>query len=356
MLFAEFFAGGGMVSEALSPRWTCVYANDFSPKKAWAYKANHKTHANALTVKPIQDVTGDEVPDVDLMWGSFPCQDLSVAGKGLGLSGARSGTFFEFCRVIDEMKAVGRVPTVIALENVVGLERSNGGRDIKLLMSELKRRGYVVGRTRLDAVHFLPQSRPRLFIVAVQEDVFAANNGLLELDVRGGDWHIPPTTKPPVDLSRVMQDKPAGVDWHTQPQTKTLLGMMSPINLAKVQAARARPGPQTGFIYKRTRIEDGVRIQRAEIRFDGVAGCLRTPGGGSSRQLVMVVDGQATKSRLLSPREGARLMGLPDSYILPDKYNDAYYLLGDGVAVPVVAHLAKHLIEPLISSALEAVA
>jgi len=89
-------------------------------------------------------------------------------------------------------------------------------------------------------------------------------------------------------------------------------------------------------------------VQRAEIRFDDVAGCLRTPAGGSSRQVIMVVEGKRIRSRLLSPREAARLMGLPDSYLLPKNYNAAYHLAGDGVAVPVVRHLAQHLLEPLL--------
>jgi DNA (cytosine-5)-methyltransferase 1 len=104
-----------------------------------------------------------------------------------------------------------------------------------------------------------------------------------------------------------------------------------------------------GSLYKRTRPDHrGGRAQRAEIRFDDIAGCLRTPNGGSSRQTIMLVNGNKVKSRLLSPRETARLMGLPDSYVLPANYNEAYHLTGDGVAVPVVRHLAQHLIEPLI--------
>jgi DNA (cytosine-5)-methyltransferase 1 len=86
---------------------------------------------------------------------------------------------------------------------------------------------------------------------------------------------------------------------------------------------------------------------RAEVRFDDVAGCLRTPAGGSSRQTIIVVDGNVVRSRLISSRETARLMGLPETYKLPKGYNEAYHLMGDGVAVPVVRFLAHHLLEPL---------
>ncbi len=84
------------------------------------------------------------------------------------------------------------------------------------------------------------------------------------------------------------------------------------------------------------------------MRFDDVAGCLRTPAGGSSRQLILVVEGQKVRSRLISGRETARLMGLPDDYRLPTNYNEAYHLTGDGVVVPVVRHLAEHLFEPIL--------
>ena len=104
-----------------------------------------------------------------------------------------------------------------------------------------------------------------------------------------------------------------------------------------------------GCIYKRTRMDEkGNRAQRAEIRFDDVAGCLRTPVGGSSRQSIMIVEGGKVRSRLLSPREAARLMGLPESYKLPDNYNEAYHLAGDGVVVPVVRFLAAYVLEPLL--------
>lgn len=104
-----------------------------------------------------------------------------------------------------------------------------------------------------------------------------------------------------------------------------------------------------GGIYKRTRLdENGRKVQRAEVRFDDVAGCLRTPAGGSSRQLILVVEGNKVRSRLISSRETARLMGLPDEYELPENYNEAYHLTGDGVAVPVVRFLAEHILGPVI--------
>jgi DNA (cytosine-5)-methyltransferase 1 len=95
--------------------------------------------------------------------------------------------------------------------------------------------------------------------------------------------------------------------------------------------------------YKRTR---GGR-QVLELRFDGLAGCLRTPEGGSSRQLVVLWREGTFETRLLTIGEVALLMGAKSSYRLPGSYNDAYKAMGDAVAVPVVAHLARHVLAPL---------
>jgi len=125
-----------------------------------------------------------------------------------------------------------------------------------------------------------------------------------------------------------------------------LLEMMTTKNRRKVEAVILSGKRTAGTIYRRTR--NGQ--VRAEVRFDGIAGCLRTPSGGSSRQIVIIIEGEKVKTRLLSARETARLMGLPDSYILPEKYNEAYHLTGDGVVVPVVRHLSKFIFEPIIDS------
>ncbi len=117
---------------------------------------------------------------------------------------------------------------------------------------------------------------------------------------------------------------------------------------AKLAAAQSLGERIAGTVYRRTRNRsDGVARQKAEVRFDQTAGCLRTPTGGSSRQTILLVHGDSVRSRLLSPREAARLMGVPEDYPLPERYNDAYHVFGDGPAVPAVAWLSRHLLAPL---------
>ena len=102
--FYEFFAGGGMARSGLGEAWDCVFANDFSEQKAMSYRANWG--GDHLVVEDINKITSANLPGhADLAWASFPCQDLSLAGIGAGLKGARSGTFWGFLRVIQELKS-----------------------------------------------------------------------------------------------------------------------------------------------------------------------------------------------------------------------------------------------------------
>lgn len=368
--FLEFFAGGGLVRAGLGPGWTCLLANDIDPMKAAAYALNWGD--DAFVLGDVNAISAARIPGrADLLWGSFPCQDLSLAGAGRGLAGERSGTFRALERIVGELRAEGRAPALIGVENVVGLLTSNGGRDFAEVVAALARLGYRVGAMVIDAARFAPQSRPRLFVVAACESL-PLDPALLDgpgprwwstpaLDracaalpesvrARVVRWRLPEPPAPNAALEDIVEEKPTGVAWRTHEQTQALLALMAPLHLARVEAAKKAGRRMVGGVYRRTRREaDGVARQRAEVRFDGLAGCLRTPAGGSSRQTLLVVEDGRVRSRLLSPREAARLMGLDDGFRLPARYNDAYHVLGDGVAAPVVRHLAAHLFEPLLA-------
>ena len=78
-----------------------------------------------------------------------------------------------------------------------------------------------------------------------------------------------------------------------------------------------------------------------------MAGCLRTPEGGSSKQFLVVKRNGEAHARLLSPREAARLMGAPDDYVLPDTYNDGYKAMGDAVVIPVATFIGASFLVKL---------
>ncbi len=139
--------------------------------------------------------------------------------------------------------------------------------------------------------------------------------------------------------------------WLAPAKAERLVSLMGPLHRTRLEALKLTPGRHVGTAFRRTRMEAGQRVQRAEARFDGVAGCLRTPTGGSSRQFVIVVEEGQVRARLLSARESVRLMGLPEDYRLPRGTTAALHLAGDGVAAPVVRHLAANVLEPVLSGA-----
>ena len=125
--------------------------------------------------------------------------------------------------------------------------------------------------------------------------------------------------------------------------------MMSRPQRERLDGIMRNGARRAGAAFRRTRIEDGETVQRLEARFDGVAGCLRTPAGGSSRQIIIAIDNRKVRTRLMAPREAARLMGLPEDYVLPASSTAALKLCGDGVCVPVVRWLSETILTPALA-------
>ena len=372
LTFYEFFAGGGMARAGLGAGWRCLLANDLDAAKARTYAANwgedHLRVADVWALSPA-DLPGR----ADLAWASSPCQDFSLAGRRLGLEGARSSAFWGFHRLLEGLHGEGRAPVVVAVENVAGLLTSGEGADFAALTGALVRLGYRVGALEVDAAAFAPQSRPRVFVLAARDP--AAHLALaapaapfhtrrlveaqarLPADVRAAWawWRLPVPPARNLALSDVLEP---GAPWDASEATARLLCLLSPLHAARLEVERASslalPGPRVGALFRRTRVEAGVRVQRAEVRFDGLAGCLRTPRGGSSRQVVVALEAGEARTRRLTPREGARLMGLADDYRLPPGATAALQVVGDGVCAPAVRWLAQHLLEPLALGGAEA--
>lgn len=353
----DFFAGSGLVRLGLEPDFRTVWANDICPKKAAVYDANHPPHP--VRVESIADVRGADLPTANLAWASFPCQDLSLAGNLSGIRrGTRSGLFWEWMRVLDEM---GERPPVLVAENVVGFLIGENCAHFRRAYAALRDRGYLVGATVVDAKLFVPQSRPRAFLIAVESSVDIA--GLAQIGpgafhpeailrasaaVRDPDWiwwTMPYPTAPTTALDEILE-RDARCDGEAE--TAARRAMLSAGGRRKLDEQLRSGRFAVGTGYRRTRPDEhGRKRQRLEVRFDGVAGCLRTPGGGSSRQVVLIVENGGVRSRLMTVRECARLMGAPDWYQVPGTYNEGYRAMGDAVAVPVVRWLTRHLLAPL---------
>jgi DNA (cytosine-5)-methyltransferase 1 len=374
--YLEFFAGGGMVRAGLGARWKCQFANDFDPLKVSVYADNWG--AQQILEGDIHNVDADDLGRrVDLAWASFPCQDLSTAGNGLGIGQAggakrtRSGTFWAFIDLMKSLKANGRLPRVVVLENVVGLLTINGGEEFKAVIAALDGLGMRAGAAVVDARHFVPQSRQRVFIVAVSKTAKVADT-LVRAEPHP-TWHPDPLVRAVGKLSprcreqwmwfnlgaapeltktlnKIVKDKPVGVEWHTPAETKRLVGMMSDAHKQKLSEAKKSGKRVVGTLSLRMRPFTGKTVQRTEICFRGLAGCLRTPKGGGSRPRIIVVKGADVRTRLLAPAEAAALMGLKARYQLPEVYDYAFRVIGDGVAVPVVSFLRGKLLTPLLRS------
>lgn len=362
--FLEFFAGGGMARLGLGGGWRCLFANDFDPMKRDAYAANfglEHFHGGDISAVTLTDLPSEPA---DLAWASSPCQDLSLAGARAGLGARRSGAFFGFWRIVETLCAAARSPRLIVIENVAGLLTSNDGADFVAVVSLMASRGYVIGALVLNAAAFVPQSRPRLFIVArrradgddwprVRPADDGAPQALLDAVAKLGrsakaSWRwidARPQAERVVSLADILEE---GAPFDPHRVTMARLAAMAPRQRDQVNRLAASGDRHVGAAFRRIRVEAGVKHARVEARFDGIAGCVRTPAGGSSRQIIFEIDGGRIRSRLMTPREAARAMGLGEDYRLPNRATAALKLVGDGVSPPVVAFLARTVLEPAL--------
>lgn len=361
-----------MARIGLGDRWRCLFANDFDHSKAETYLANFADTKGHFYKGDVWDLEVDDLPErADLAWASSPCQDFSLAGMRAGLAGGRSSAFFGFWTLIQGLNKVGRAPRTIVIENVVGLLTSHGGKDFASLCDSLTAEGYRFGAMEIDAARFLPQSRPRVFVVATKASVPTDLSGLEPVEplhskrvVSAFDqlsssakrnwvwWSLPfpPTHNQTIES---LLERDGEVRWFSKEKVEHLEALLNGRHREKLAEALKRRQRVVGTLFRRMRTEKGKKFQRAELRFDGFAGCLRTPGGGSSKQVVVVTEGGRLRARDLTAREAARLMGLGEDYKLPHRTNAALKVCGDGVAVKVVSWLTEHLLNPLTEAAAE---
>ena len=362
---AEFFAGIGLVRLAYEAAGAqVVFANDIEPFKGRVYE--EQFGATDLTLGDIRQINGSDVPDIEIATASFPCTDLSLAGNRAGLRGEGSGMFWEFARVLREMDR--RRPGAVQIENVPSFANSNGGEDLRGAVRELNRLGYVCDLLGIDARRFVPQSRPRLFLVGVSSEVasgvrwephpfrpdwtqqFARENADLRL-------HAFPLPTPPSDggsLADIAESLPPDDRrwWGTDRATR-FIESLNGLHSQRLASLQASPTTVWATAYRRTR--EGKA--RWEIRADSLSGCLRCPRGGSSKQAVVQAGGGNVQVRWMTAREYARLQGVDDSFTFDSVTpTQAMFGFGDAVCVGAVEWLARHAVLPAVVSATPTVA
>lgn len=358
---AEFFAGIGLVRLGLEAAGFAVkWSNDIDDAKRRMYEGHFRPPqetSHRFLLEDIGSVSAETLPPgLSLAWASSPCTDLSLAGGRRGLGGSESGTFWHFVRILDEMGS--ERPPVIVLENVVGLATSHGGEDLAAAIGAFNSLGYSADVLSLDARRFVPQSRPRLFIVGAQNapSDSASHSSELRPDWLQGPYGDPTLTthqavlpNPPSPLTSgltAIVDRLSARDdrWWDSARTQAFLASLSPLQAERLKALRAAKIVAYRTAYRRTRNGSAVW----EVRQDDISGCLRTARGGSSKQAVVKVGRGQVQVRWMTPREYARLMGAPEYRLHSIRESQALFGFGDAVCVPAVEWLARNYLLPLV--------
>jgi DNA (cytosine-5)-methyltransferase 1 len=367
---ADFFAGIGLVTQGLNMAgWDTVYALDYDKLKQQQYEDNFgKGH---YYVKDVAEEKGSNVPNVRLAHASFPCTDLSLAGARKGIYEGESKAFWEFARILREMKQKygDENPNFILIENVEGLLTSHDGADLYALLKELNALGYRVDLLRINANHFVPQSRVRIFIIGVHNSLVAGfdETDLIQLHnmrttnarprkiqeyiARHSDveWYFHDLPNLPTSDIRLQDIIDPQEEWWSEERTQYLYNQLHSYQreLVDEQVKSEQYKYYAGF--RRMRVRDGKRQSTVELRNDDIAGCLRTPKGGSARQIVVRAGNGKFDARLFNAREAARLMGANDFVIGSSvTLNQALFGFGDAVCVPALGWLGEHYFNTLI--------
>lgn len=355
----EFFAGIGLARMGLEAAgFRVAWANDYEPDKKAMYDAQFgESDARHFALGDVANLTVDQIPrNASLAWASSPCTDLSLAGNRAGFAGEQSGTFWHFVRLLKDLRSDR--PEVVVLENVVGLATSHGGDDLSAAVRAFNELGYSVDVLSIDARRFVPQSRPRLFLVGAQnppEDVVEPNSELRpdwlqwvygdkSLRTHRAALPIPPAPRT-TGLGEEIEELPLDDErWWDTDRTSRFVSSLSPTQAERVAELKRGSGVKYRTAYRRTR--NGVAVW--EVRSDDISGCLRTARGGSSKQAVVRLGNKRIHVRWMTPREYARLMGAPDYDLSGARNNQALFGFGDAVAVPAVSWLAEHYLMPLV--------
>lgn len=299
-----------------------VFANDIDKTKAKLYADNWGR--NELHVGDIRTLHGDDIPDADLVTASFPCTDMSLAGRYKGLNGAQSSLVLDFLRILDEMGE--RSPRTLMIENVMGFLTANGGQDWETVVAGIHKLGYQTAHIIVNANAFVPQSRARVFLFG--------HKGAIALPE-------PPSACNDLRLADIAD---TDCEWWSQDRLAAFLNTLSHIQSKRVSDYRSRLWSAYFGAFRRTRGGRAVW----EVRADEQAGTLRTTRGGSAKQAIVRAGCGKIAVRWMNVTEYARLQGAEHLRYDSVTPSQAMFALGDAVCVPVIEWLAKHCLQPLL--------
>lgn len=306
--FIDLFAGLGgfrLALESLGAK--CVYSNEWDIHAQTVYNANF----GDLPEGDITKVDEQSIPDHDILCAGFPCQAFSISGKQRGFEDSRGTLFFDVARIVKCKK-----PKVVFLENVKNFASHDGGRTLQVVKATMEDLGYSFSEKVLNAVSFgVPQKRERIYMVCFRND--------LKIE----SFNFP---------------KPFKLTRHVEDYLLSDESMVVPLYVDRpdtyyngVSDDRYSDKPiRLGIVNKGGQ---GERIYSTK----GIAITLSAYGGGIfSKTGGYLVN---AKPRKLHPRECARIMGYPDSYIISESVNQAYKQFGNSVVIDVLQLIAVEI-------------
>lgn len=310
LTFIDLFAGiGGIRLGFEQAGCQCVYSSEWDTYAQKTYQANF----GELPDGDITKVCSADIPDHEILTGGFPCQPFSIAGvskknslgRATGFEDETQGTlFFDVCRILKEKK-----PRAFMLENVKNLKSHDRGNTFRVILNSLQDLGYRVFYQVLDGQLFVPQHRERIVIVGFREGEPVFNFDL-----------VPRTPKPKVrDI----------LDTEVDPKY-TLTDKLWSYLQGYAEKHRAAGN---GFGYGLADLDGVTRTLSARYYKDGSEILIPQDGGRNPRRL--------------TPRECARLMGFPDSFVIPVSDTRAYKQFGNSVVVPLIAQIAERIVRRL---------
>lgn len=304
--FIDLFAGLGgfrLALESLGGR--CVYSNEWDKDAKQVYYKNF----NEIPDDDITKVDEKQVPEHDILCAGFPCQPFSISGKKRGFEDTRGTLFFDIARIVKEKK-----PKIVFMENVKNFASHDNGRTLNTIMNTMSELGYDFYYKVLNAADYgIPQKRERIYMVCFRKDL-----NIIDFDFPKG-----------IKLEKHV------CDYLLEPSNET-----EKLIVQRDDEVMSKDNLDDTFSDKTVRLGivgkggQGERIYSTK----GIAITLSANGGGVyAKTGGYLING---KVRRLHPRECARLMGYPDSYILSDSLNQSYVRLGNSVVIDVLQYIA----------------
>jgi DNA (cytosine-5)-methyltransferase 1 len=311
LTFIDLFAGiGGIRLGFEQAGFECVYSNERDKSAAATYALNHDED---IDVRDIREVDIKQIPAHDVLCAGFPCQPFSRAGVSARVSSSRKHgfedkdqgvMFFEIIKILKYHK-----PKAVFLENVSNFERHDKGNTLRIVKEELKALGYELQDPRvIDASLVVPHRRKRIYMIAI----------------RDGAFKFPEIKQQKHKLADILEKN--------VPDTYTI-------------SDRLWQSHQERTIRNKKK---GNGFAHYVVDFNGVANTLTSRYGKDGRENLVPQEGD--NPRMLTPRECARLMGFPETFILPATKTPAYRQFGNSVCVPIIKILATSLNEQMVAA------